>query len=134
MLSGNGLQEPPGAAFRRLTEKAASMGITPTQLAELHSAQKLRYKPKPEGNKSFSLGQNIVQNHGYSSLPPVCHTAKSLDLNPIFTEQNVFPNRSWEIECEKGQGCHATGKRGKTGNLEVHFSRQGKHREFAKKY
>ena len=27
------------------------------------------------------------------------------------------------------QGCHGTGK---TGNLEVHFSRQGKHREFAK--
>ena len=30
-----------------------------------------------------------------------------------------------------GQGCHGTGK---TGNLKVHFSRQGKHREFAKKY
>ena len=30
------------------------------------------------------------------------------------------------------QGCHGTGKTGKTGNLEVHFSRQGKHREFAK--
>ena len=29
------------------------------------------------------------------------------------------------------QGCHGTGK---TGNLKVHFSRQGKHREFAKKY
>ena len=29
------------------------------------------------------------------------------------------------------QGCHGTGK---TGNLNVHFSRQGKHREFAKKY
>ena len=29
------------------------------------------------------------------------------------------------------QGCHGTGK---TGNLEVHFSRQGKHRDFAKKY
>ena len=28
------------------------------------------------------------------------------------------------------QGCHGTGK---TGNLKVHFSRQGKHREFAKK-
>ena len=27
------------------------------------------------------------------------------------------------------QGCHGTGK---TGNLKVHFSRQGKHREFAK--
>ena len=27
------------------------------------------------------------------------------------------------------QGCHGTGK---TGNLEVPFSRQGKHREFAK--
>ena len=26
------------------------------------------------------------------------------------------------------QGCHGTGK---TGNLKVHFSRQGKHREFA---
>ena len=31
----------------------------------------------------------------------------------------------------KVQGCHSTGK---TGNLKVHFSRQGKHREFAKKY
>ena len=31
----------------------------------------------------------------------------------------------------KIQGCHGTGK---TGNLKVHFSRQGKHREFAKKY
>ena len=30
------------------------------------------------------------------------------------------------------QGGHGTGKTGKTGNLEVHFSRQGKHREFAK--
>ena len=30
-----------------------------------------------------------------------------------------------------GQGCHGTGK---TGNLKVHLSRQGKHREFAKKY
>ena len=29
------------------------------------------------------------------------------------------------------QGCHGTGK---TGNLKVHFARQGKHREFAKKY
>ena len=29
------------------------------------------------------------------------------------------------------QGCHGTGK---TGNLKVNFSRQGKHREFAKKY
>ena len=29
------------------------------------------------------------------------------------------------------QGCHGTGK---TGNLKVHFSRQGKHREFVKKY
>ena len=29
------------------------------------------------------------------------------------------------------QGCHGTGK---TGNLKVHFSRQGKHRKFAKKY
>ena len=29
------------------------------------------------------------------------------------------------------QGGHGTGK---TGNLDVHFSRQGKHREFAKKY
>ena len=29
------------------------------------------------------------------------------------------------------QGCHGTGK---TGNLKVHFSRQGKHWEFAKKY
>ena len=34
--------------------------------------------------------------------------------------------------CVKGdQGGHGTGK---TGNLDVHFSRQGKHREFAKKY
>ena len=32
------------------------------------------------------------------------------------------------------QRYHGTGKTGKTGNLEVHFSRQGKHREFAKKY
>ena len=30
---------------------------------------------------------------------------------------------------EQDQGGHGTGK---TGNLEVHFSRQGKHREFAK--
>ena len=51
MSSENGLKEPPGVAFRRLTEKAASMGITPTQLADLHSAQKLRYKPKPEGQQ-----------------------------------------------------------------------------------
>ena len=29
-----------------------------------------------------------------------------------------------------GQGCHGTGKTGKTGNLNVLFSRQGKHREF----
>ena len=29
------------------------------------------------------------------------------------------------------QGCHCTGK---TGNLKVHFSREGKHREFAEKY
>ena len=29
------------------------------------------------------------------------------------------------------QGGHGTGK---TGNLDVHFSRQGKHREFAQKY
>ena len=29
----------------------------------------------------------------------------------------------------QNQGCDATGK---TGNLKVHFSRQGKHREFAK--
>ena len=32
------------------------------------------------------------------------------------------------------QGCHGTGKTGKTLNLKVHFSRQGKHREFAEKY
>ena len=29
------------------------------------------------------------------------------------------------------QGCHGTGK---IGNLDVHFSRQGKHREFTKNY
>ena len=33
--------------------------------------------------------------------------------------------------CKLLQGCHGTGK---TGNLKVHFSRQGKHREFANKY
>ena len=33
----------------------------------------------------------------------------------------------YEVPSE--QGCHGTGK---TGNLKVHFSRQGKHREFAK--
>ena len=35
------------------------------------------------------------------------------------------------FELTQKQGCHGTGK---TGNLKVNFSRQGKHREFAKKY
>ena len=44
--------------------------------------------------------------------------AKSADVSDLSVSVN-----------ELDQGCHSTGK---TGNLEVHFSRQEKHREFAK--
>ena len=45
----------------------------------------------------------------------------------LFNSQRYFE----AIVTKATQGCHGTGK---TGNLKVHFSRQGKHREFAKKY
>ena len=49
--------------------------------------------------------------------------------NPNFKLENPHKVRSWEMY--QSQGGHGKGNRG---NLDVHFSRQGKHREFAKKY
>ena len=74
-------------------------------------------------------------------LPVVLHTwrgndcseeKKSSILELVFVKFNL--RLSWLnpiLIMPQKQGCHGTGK---TGNLKVHFSRQGKHREFAKKY
>ena len=56
----------------------------------------------------------------------------------IYSVPDQILVKKFEITCNMSfdgtlvrQGCHGTGK---TGNLKVHSSRQGKHREFAKKY
>ena len=67
---------------------------------------------------------------------------QQLDAMDSFLEENgsralLFFYQEGEAPSAEGikfsarsdQGCHGTGK---TGNLEVPFSRQGKHREFAK--
>ena len=64
-------------------------------------------------NRTFLTFQQIVQK--YSDI------IQPLDYNTLVT---AIPNL-WK-QC---QGGHGTGK---TGNLAVNFSRQGKHREFSK--
>ena len=54
-----------------------------------------------------------------------------LDSLPLPSRWVTYPSTCTPGRISEEQGCHGTGK---TGNLKVHFSRQGKHREFAKKY
>ena len=61
-----------------------------------------------------------------------------LGVKPIFRPV-LFKHSWWDVCDDHGlldsanievQGGHGTGKTGKTGNLVLTFSRQGKHREF----
>ena len=81
---------------------------------------------------------------GFNALIKIRSAVCCLEINKF---QGIFPNQVTFSEGNESnldltgitqlrgprciQGCHGTGK---TGNLKVHFSRQGKHREFAKKY
>ena len=56
-------------------------------------------------------------------------TTYTVNEYKIRSQIEVFRRIRLEAGILPLQGCHGTGK---TGNLEVHFSRQGKHREFAK--
>ena len=53
MSAGNCLKEHPGVTFRRLCDKAASMGIKPVQLAGLDAAQALKHKPRKGQSSLF---------------------------------------------------------------------------------
>ena len=56
------------------------------------------------------------------AVPYICSLSMS---HSVLSSMNMTLNSGSVV-----QGCHGTGK---TGNLKVHFSRHGKHREFAKK-
>ena len=53
----------------------------------------------------------------------------SFQFSFVFREITLYPNSVHYCVPKVQQGDHGTGK---TGNLAVNFSRQGKHREFSK--
>ena len=72
------------------------------------------------------------QLSGSEAGPPLDQILDLHLVSPILYRYRAsrIPDQETNIRDNYNQGGHGTGKTGKTGNLVLTFSRQGKHREF----